>query len=68
MDASCASATGIFDPFTMQWADWGINILKLPRKIFPEIIDTVGNFGVTPIDLFGKAVPIYCSVSHEIFL
>lgn len=66
MDASCASGTGIFDPFTMQWADWGINILKLPRNIFPEVVDTVGDFGVTPVDLFGAEIPICCSVSREV--
>ncbi|XP_032681954.1 putative glycerol kinase 5 isoform X2 [Odontomachus brunneus] len=65
MDVSCASGTGIFDPFTMQWADWGINILKLPRKIFPEIVDTMGYFGVTPVDLFGVEIPICCSVADQ---
>lgn len=63
MDASCASATGMFDPFTMQWADWAIKILKLPRNIFPAIVDTAGDFGMTPLELFGKQVPICCSVS-----
>ncbi|XP_014484497.1 PREDICTED: putative glycerol kinase 5, partial [Dinoponera quadriceps] len=64
-DASCASATGIFDPFTMQWADWGINLLKLPRDIFPEIVDTVGDFGDTPVELFGRKIPIYCSIADQ---
>lgn len=64
MDASCASATGIFDPFTMQWANWAFNILKLPDNIFPEIVDAAGNFGVTPKDVFEVEIPICCSVSN----
>jgi len=63
MDASCASATGMYDPFTMQWIDWFLKILNLPRSIFPEVVDTAGNFGVTPKDVFGVEVPICCSVS-----
>lgn len=66
MDVSCASATGIFDPFTMEWADWALNILKLPRNIFPEVVDTAGNFGIIPESVFGAEIPIYCSVSDEV--
>jgi len=66
MDVSSASATGIFDPFTMEWANWALSILKLPRNIFPEVVDTAGNFGVTPKNIFGTEIPIYCSVSNSI--
>ncbi|XP_011648355.1 putative glycerol kinase 5 isoform X1 [Pogonomyrmex barbatus] len=65
MDVSCASATGIFDPFTMEWADWALNILKLPRNIFPEVVDTAGNFGVIPKDIFGAEIPICCSMADQ---
>lgn len=67
MDVSCASATGIFDPFTMEWANWAIGMLKLPRNIFPEVVDTAGNFGVTPKSLFGVEIPIGCSVSSLLY-
>lgn len=66
MDVSSASATGIFDPFTMEWGNWLLNLLKLPRNIFPEVIDTAGNFGVTPENIFGAEIPICCSVSDLI--
>ncbi|KAH0946986.1 hypothetical protein HN011_006730 [Eciton burchellii] len=65
MDASCASATGMYDPFTMQWIDWFLKILNLPRSIFPEVVDTAGNFGVTPKDVFGAEVPICCSMADQ---
>ncbi|XP_011150642.1 putative glycerol kinase 5 isoform X2 [Harpegnathos saltator] len=65
MDTSCASATGIFDPFTMQWAEWAINILRLPRSIFPEVVDTVGDFGITPVGMFGREIRICCSIADQ---
>ncbi|KMQ91932.1 glycerol kinase 5, partial [Lasius niger] len=65
MDVSCASATGIFDPFTMEWADWALHILKLPRNIFPEVVDTAGNFGIIPESVFGAEIPIYCSMADQ---
>ncbi|XP_012232635.1 putative glycerol kinase 5 [Linepithema humile] len=65
MDVSCASATGLYDPFTMEWANWAIGFLKLPRSIFPEVVDTAGNFGVTPKSLFGIEIPICCSMADQ---
>lgn len=62
-DASSASATGLFDPFTMSWAPWAMDLFKLPPNIFPQVVDTAGNFGKTPKYIFGAEVPISCSVS-----
>lgn len=62
-DISSASATGLYDPFTLSWSGLIINLLKIPNNIFPEVVDTVGNFGTTPVELFGIKLPIVCSVS-----
>lgn len=64
-DVSSASATGLFDPFTMSWAGWAMNILKLPKTIFPEVVDTGGHFGVTPKEIFGIEIPILCSMADQ---
>ncbi|OAD62930.1 Putative glycerol kinase 5 [Eufriesea mexicana] len=64
-DVSSASATGLFDPFTMCWSYVMINLLKLPNSIFPEVMDTCGNFGVTPKDVFGVEIPILCSMADQ---
>ncbi|XP_015516346.1 putative glycerol kinase 5 isoform X1 [Neodiprion lecontei] len=64
-DASSASATGLFDPFTMQWAGWAIKMFKLPRHMFPEVVDTAGNFGNVPKNLFGAEIPIRCSMADQ---
>ena len=64
-DASSASATGLFDPFTMSWSSVLINLLKLPCNIFPEVLDTTGNFGVTPKEIFDVEIPILCSMADQ---
>ncbi|KOC59001.1 Putative glycerol kinase 5 [Habropoda laboriosa] len=64
-DASSASATGLFDPFTMCWSGLVINMLKIPCSIFPEVLDTAGNFGVTPKEIFGIEIPILCSMADQ---
>ncbi|XP_044746405.1 putative glycerol kinase 5 isoform X2 [Coccinella septempunctata] len=55
-DISNASATGFFDPFTLGWGSWAINILKIPRNILPPIVDNDYNFGTT--DVFGSPIEI----------
>ncbi|XP_015592528.1 putative glycerol kinase 5 [Cephus cinctus] len=64
-DASSASATGLFDPFTMQWAGWALNLFKLPRNIFPKVVDTAGAFGNVSKDIFGAEIPICCSMADQ---
>ncbi|XP_076238724.1 glycerol kinase 5 isoform X2 [Calliopsis andreniformis] len=65
MDVSSASATGLFDPFTMNWSDIMINMLKLPHSIFPRVVDTAGDFGTTPKEIFGVEIPILCSMADQ---
>ncbi|PBC34051.1 Putative glycerol kinase [Apis cerana cerana] len=64
-DISSASATGIFDPFIKCWSSSMINLLKLPHDIFPQVVETSGNFGSTPKDLFGVEIPILCSTTDQ---
>lgn len=66
-DVSNAAATGIFDPFLMTWSNLMMSILKIPRAMFPEVVDTSGDFGVTQKDILGVEIPIYCSVSFTTF-
>ncbi|XP_043671784.1 putative glycerol kinase 5 [Vespula pensylvanica] len=64
-DVSSASATGLFDPFTMKWATWIFSLLKIPSHIFPKIVDTTTNFGVTPKHIFGVEIPIVCCMADQ---
>ncbi|KAK0177977.1 hypothetical protein PV328_001970 [Microctonus aethiopoides] len=64
-DVSCASATGLYDPFTMCWGSWLMNLFKIPPSMFPEVVDTAGKFGNTPVDIFGVPVPITCCMADQ---
>lgn len=50
----------------MEWGDWALNIFKLPRTLFPKVLDSAGDFGHVPEKLFGAKIPIFCSVSWGI--
>ncbi|KJE90147.1 Gk5 protein [Capsaspora owczarzaki ATCC 30864] len=64
-DYSNMSSTGLFDPFQMGWNDFVINMLSIPRSIFPEIRDTSGTFGSTEASLFGAPIPITAVVADQ---
>jgi len=64
-DVSSASASGLFDPFTMEWAGWAQNLFKLPATMFPRVVDTASNFGCIPVSLFGAEIPISCSMADQ---
>ncbi|XP_021931415.1 putative glycerol kinase 5 isoform X2 [Zootermopsis nevadensis] len=60
-DVSNASATGFYDPFTMEWANWCLRLFHIPSDILPEVWDTAADFGCITSDIVGAAIPI-CSV------
>ncbi|XP_059164187.1 putative glycerol kinase 5 isoform X2 [Physella acuta] len=64
-DYSCASSTGLFDPFQMEWSGIVCGLLNIPMSIFPLIRDTSGEFGVTDPDVFGFQVPITAVVADQ---
>lgn len=37
MDVTNAIATGLYDPFTMSWAGWAINLFKIEKKLLPKV-------------------------------
>ena len=62
---SSASATGLFDPFTMEWGIWAKLLFKLPASMFPKVLDTDGDFGNATDDFLGSKVPIGCSMADQ---
>ncbi|XP_070172871.1 glycerol kinase 5-like [Littorina saxatilis] len=64
-DYSCASATGIFDPFSVEWSPIVTGLVNIPMSMFPEIRDTSGDFGSTDPDIFGVAIPIRSIVADQ---
>ncbi|VVC97658.1 unnamed protein product [Leptidea sinapis] len=65
-DVSSASATGFFDPFTMNWAGWAMSIFGIPMAALPKVVDTAGDhFTSTVPDIWGAAIPIRCCIADQ---
>ncbi|KAH0539310.1 putative glycerol kinase 5 [Cotesia glomerata] len=64
-DVSNASATGLYDPFTMSWAQWAMNLFKIPSTMFPKVVDNAGDFGTIPKDILGVSIPIRCCMADQ---
>ncbi|XP_023937015.1 putative glycerol kinase 5 [Bicyclus anynana] len=65
-DVSSASATGFFDPFTMQWAGWAMSLFGIPMGALPTVVDTAGDhFTSTSPELWGSAIPIRSCIADQ---
>ncbi|XP_045490665.1 putative glycerol kinase 5 [Pieris rapae] len=65
-DISSASATGFFDPFTMQWAGWAMSIFGISLEMLPTIVDTAGDhFTSTAKEIWGHAIPIKSCIADQ---
>ncbi|CAI9722036.1 putative glycerol kinase 5 [Octopus vulgaris] len=64
-DYSCASSTGLFDPFQMEWSSVVCKLLDIPMTIFPELKDTSGLFGRCDPQILGAAIPITGIVADQ---
>ncbi len=63
-DFSNVSATGMYDPFSMQWSQLLLKPFGLPDGLaLPDIRETSGDFGVT--EVFGEPIPIKCVVADQ---
>jgi putative glycerol kinase 5 len=66
-DVSCASSTGLYDPFQSQWSTLLCKNLGIQMKLLPTIKPTFGHFGKTYAKLFGKINVIKGLISIEKF-
>ncbi|XP_042205377.1 putative glycerol kinase 5 isoform X2 [Homarus americanus] len=64
-DYSNASGTALYDPFIEDWNIFFLNLLKMPRSIFPELRNSVGDWGVCSPKFFGVPIPITAVVSDQ---
>jgi putative glycerol kinase 5 len=53
-DVSCASSTGLYDPFQSQWSTLLCRNLGIQMKLLPTIKPTFGYFGKCHLSLFGR--------------
>ncbi|CAF2522771.1 unnamed protein product [Rotaria sp. Silwood2] len=57
-DVSCASSTGLYDPFLSEWSSLLCRNLGINMRLLPTIKPTFGEFGRCDPSLFGCAIPI----------
>jgi glycerol kinase len=57
-DYSNASATNMFDTFSLKWSTLFLGLFDIPSSLLPEVRESSGNFGETHPELFGTPVPI----------
>jgi putative glycerol kinase 5 len=56
-DVSCISATGLYDPFVLDWAA-SVPVLGIPRHSLPEVRATDAGYGTTTAEWLGRPIPI----------
>jgi len=65
-EVSNIAATGLFDPFTMQYAGWAFSLFSLPLSIMPEVVDSCGeHFGAVRSDILGHSVPVRAVLADQ---
>ncbi|XP_026494171.2 putative glycerol kinase 5 [Vanessa tameamea] len=65
-DVSSASATGFYDPFTMQWSNWALQLFGIPLSALPTVVDTAGEqFTSTAPEIWGHAIPIRSFIADQ---
>lgn len=57
-EVSCASSTGIYDPFIQAWNGFFCKLMNIPIELFPPVWDTDADFGSCDEKLFGAEIPI----------
>ncbi|XP_071518748.1 glycerol kinase 5 isoform X2 [Panulirus ornatus] len=64
-DYSNASGTALYDPFIEDWNEFFLSVFDMPRSIFPELRNSVGDWGVCSPKFFGVPIPITAVVSDQ---
>ncbi|MEG0377330.1 MAG: glycerol kinase GlpK [Eubacterium sp.] len=57
-DYSNAARTLLYNAYDLCWDDELMEILALPKSLFPEVKDSVGLFGMADPEWFGASIPI----------
>lgn len=65
-DHSNASTTSLYDPFGLKWNKLFFALFDIPMSIFPEVLESNGDFGSTDPALFdGVEIPIRASIGDQ---
>lgn len=65
MDITNAIATGFYDPFTMSWGNWALNMFKIDKKLLPKVVDNSFTYGSTHPSIFDVPVKITAVIADQ---
>jgi len=65
-EVSNISASGFFDPFIMEYAQWAFNLLSIPMRMMPKVASSSGtHFGSTKPELLGGSIPVLAVLADQ---
>ena len=64
-DITNASATGLFDPFTLDYVSMNLKMLGIDRSVLPKIVDNSYDFGYTHKSVLGVPVHISTTIADQ---
>ncbi|CAH1783633.1 unnamed protein product [Owenia fusiformis] len=64
-EISCASSTGMFDPFVVEWSNIVNMLLGIPLHMLPPIKDTCTEFCRISKGIFGAEIPITSVIADQ---
>uniref|UniRef100_A0A8D9BUE2 Glycerol kinase 5 n=1 Tax=Cacopsylla melanoneura TaxID=428564 RepID=A0A8D9BUE2_9HEMI len=66
-DVSHASSTGLYDPFTLGWAQWALSLFRIPVSILPKVLATWHGREDIRVDSehLGREIPIRASITDQ---
>lgn len=64
-DVSCASRTALFNINTVSWDEELMGMLNIPSRIFPQVIDSDGDFGKVDRSIIDADIPIRAVLADQ---
>ncbi|MGE0846621.1 MAG: FGGY family carbohydrate kinase, partial [Flavobacteriaceae bacterium] len=57
-DATNASRTLLYDITEQRWRGSLLDLIRVPRQMLPDVLDSAADFGTTDREIFGRAIPV----------
>jgi len=59
------TVTGMYDPFTLQFAQWAITMFNIKRDMLPKVVDDSYDFGCVDKSIFGEPLRIVAVMGDQ---
>lgn len=65
-DITNASATGLYDPFTLKYLPEVLKYFKIKKNMLPAVVDSSYDFGVTHKSMLGAPIKIATVIADQV--